>query len=864
MDNKVKLKIIQPWIAYPGSTIQQNYAEDLSHGYLLWDIDSKDSFTSEYIELENIMPFQTISWNGDKKRFINSTLNIKNRSRIRIVSEEYVSQNDITFIKKYLKENFSAAEIVFKINKKSEHKLSDIVVDGKSMQKGDLHTPKTILDLMQIFAAENKSFNITENDWPYISNCLNSFISELNIENQPNKIWEINSIKFTNLYSYGDGNYINFDKLNGIVGILGPNRAGKSSIVASVLYGLFNCSDRGPIKNINMVNCRKSYGEASIIISVDGKSYLIERKTIKHESKKGVLTAPTTVNISEYNPLTKEKFELSGEQRNDTDKFIRSLIGNNETFLLTSLSAQNDTNRFINEGSTHRKLILTKFLGLDIFEKLSELSKRELSVTKSKLKEYNINSLENEKKELLSKIENENSKLNVIQNTIIAGKNKLEEFRSALSKFDIQKQEQYKKIESDIQTLILQQNKCTIDIENLKIKLLSTKNDLFSAREQQNQFDIESNKKLELSMNLSKEISNVKKQLEILNIKKLKMIDSIKILNQVPCGDSFPSCMFIKNAHDDKKNFESIIEEIKNFESNLSSLEIEYENYEPEKLKKNNKISKEISNKIEKLMVEVGKFENEYNNLNSNKNRITDDLINKNNEKVLMLNSFGYNEEIIHSIFSKADELKIKFDKLNSLLTEKEKENIQSSVTLGILNEKLNSLENTISIYNNLLDKFKSDEFLNYSFSKNGISAKIIQSQLPIINSEIQNILQGVVDFNVELSMEDDSMEIYINYGDSKRIIELCSGMEKFISSMAIRVALTSISTLPKTNIFVIDEGFGALDEQGIDACNRLLVSLKKYFKSIFVITHVDSVKEIVDNIIDISKVEHDSKVCVG
>lgn len=862
--DKVKLKIIQPWIAYPGSTIQQNYAEELSHGYLLWDIKSKDSFTTQYIELENIIPFQTITWNGDKKYFIKSVSNLKQKSRVRIISDEYVSQNDITFIKKYLKENISATEIVFKINKKSEHKLSDIVIDGKSMQKHDLHSSKTILELLKIFAGENKNFNIIESDWEYINTCLNSYISELNIENQPNKVWEINSIKFTNLYSYGDGNYINFDKLNGLVGILGPNRVGKSSIVASLLYSLFNCSDRGSIKNINMVNCRKSYGEATAIITVDGKQYLIERKTIKHESKKGILTAPTTVNIFEYNPQTNERFEISGEQRNDTDKFIRGLIGNNETFLLTTLSAQNDTNRFINEGSTHRKLILTKFLGLDIFEKLSELSKRELNVSKSRLKEYNINSLENEKNELILKIESENLRLNSIENTIIAGNNKLEEFRNALSKFDIQKQEQYKKIELDIQNLNLQKQRLTTEFENLKIKIINTKNELNSAKEIQINFDIESNNKLELSLKLQKEISDVKKQLEILNIKKLKMLDSIKILSQVPCGDSFPTCMFIKNAYTDKINFENIVLEIEDLGNKLSTLESEYENYEPEKLKKNNKIAKEISNKIERLMVDGGRLENEYNNSKQNLSRISNDIEIKILEKLNMLNSFGYDEEIIYSIFSKADELKIKFDRLNSMLQEKGKEKIQSSVTLGILNEKLLSLEKNINSYNNLLDKFKNDEFLNYAFSKNGISAKIIQSQLPVINSEIQNILQGVVDFNVELSMEEDSMEVYINYGDSKRIIELCSGMEKFISSMAIRVALTSVSTLPKTNIFVIDEGFGTLDEQGIDACNRLLLSLRKYFKSIFIITHVESVKEIVDNIVDISKIENDSKVYVS
>ena len=104
-------------------------------------------------------------------------------------------------------------------------------------------------------------------------------------------------------------------------------------------------------------------------------------------------------------------------------------------------------------------------------------------------------------------------------------------------------------------------------------------------------------------------------------------------------------------------------------------------------------------------------------------------------------------------------------------------------------------------------------------------------------------------------------MDIYINYGDSKRIIELASGMEKMMASLVIRVALINISSLPKTNMLIIDEGFGALDETNIAACNTLLDSLKKWFRNIIIISHIDAVKDSVDNVIDISSVGNNSLV---
>jgi exonuclease SbcC len=145
--------------------------------------------------------------------------------------------------------------------------------------------------------------------------------------------------------------------------------------------------------------------------------------------------------------------------------------------------------------------------------------------------------------------------------------------------------------------------------------------------------------------------------------------------------------------------------------------------------------------------------------------------------------------------------------------------------------------------------------------SKKGIPTMLINNSLPLINKEINNILSGVTNFSINIEDEASSLNVYIDYGDSKRIIECASGMEKMITSIAIRVALINISSLPKSDIFIIDEGFGALDDSNIESCSRLLTSLKKYFKTILIISHVDSIKDIVDKNIEISKKGNDSYV---
>lgn len=85
--------------------------------------------------------------------------------------------------------------------------------------------------------------------------------------------------------------------------------------------------------------------------------------------------------------------------------------------------------------------------------------------------------------------------------------------------------------------------------------------------------------------------------------------------------------------------------------------------------------------------------------------------------------------------------------------------------------------------------------------------------------------------------------------------------MEKVIASIAIRVALINVSTLPKTDMFIIDEGFGALDDLSVETCNRLLMLLKRYFRLVIIITHVEGIKDAADMFIEVTKVEKDAHV---
>jgi DNA repair exonuclease SbcCD ATPase subunit len=91
-------------------------------------------------------------------------------------------------------------------------------------------------------------------------------------------------------------------------------------------------------------------------------------------------------------------------------------------------------------------------------------------------------------------------------------------------------------------------------------------------------------------------------------------------------------------------------------------------------------------------------------------------------------------------------------------------------------------------------------------------------------------------------------------YGDQKWSLELCSGMERFISGLAIRIALINVSNLPRPNFLVIDEGFGTLDNENLTSLYMIFAYLKTQFDFVMIISHIDSMRDVVDTLMEIKK----------
>lgn len=854
--SNVRIKVKRPFIAYPGSTLQQNYAEDTKHGYLLWDISGPKSYDVRFHELPNPIPFVTIDWMGDVDKTLVEAKKYPRSSRFRVYSHIALVQKDAVSIVSELKQQMNATEVTFKTDQHVN--MSVISAGSMTVIKDDLRNPDVLLKLLKDY---HNNPAVSEKEWENVYELLKTYLSQASdSEGSPrNTKWSLKHLSFDNTFAYGTGNIINFDAILGVCGIFGANALGKSSIVGSIMYALFNTTDRGSMKNIHVPNIRKPFCYTKAIIDVNGTNYVIERQTTKHENKRGYVNASTALNVFRVDGT--EATDLAGEQRTDSEKVIRSLIGTADDFLMTSASTQDDMKMFINQGSSRRRQVLSRFLDLDVFDRMYVLGKDDLNSCKAVLRnlpDRDWSTLADANAEKLDRCaaltaEKEHMLLEA-HSQVHALRDKLASFKgfTAVTKMQVDSQRQ----RSLLLTSQAAKKQQLLSDNAVEQRRISTKiSSIEAATKDQNVGELK--QRLEAYRALEGSVNDLRHIHEKESTTLKQQERSLKILDDVPCGDDYPSCKFIKDAHVNKGKLSAQRERVDKTLAKLTKAD------DALAILKQENIQDRVS-KIEALLDALGKL-----NLDASSKQLEEQKlkvhVDELNEQLLVadqrleeLETALKNDENVEVV-----SLRSELDRALSDVKRLDAERLQLASEVGKVSADREKYDDEREQRSALFQKMRAYELVVSAFSRKGVPHVIVTSQLPQINAEIAKILHGIVGFTVELVADDDTdtIEVYIDYGDSRRIIELGSGMEKMIASMAIRAALINVSSLPKTDMFIIDEGFGALDDTGVEACNRLLVSLKRYFKTIITITHVDGVKDTADVILEITRNEKDAKV---
>jgi DNA repair exonuclease SbcCD ATPase subunit/DNA repair exonuclease SbcCD nuclease subunit len=837
-------------VRYPGSTVQQGFAETDDKGFLIWDIKGKNDFTCEHHAIKNPKPYINIVLDDEGNV---PEYDIVISARVRIIADKSVSLDKVKKATEIVKNKFQPESVTF-VNKanvnKNSQTASAITHEDNLRDLG--FQEKLIREYLKDYKADEEIIvKVIE-----LNKKFSSAIEE-GEETYRNINWKLKSLEWDNLFNYGEGNKIDFASMNGIVGIFGKNYTGKSSVVDSLLYTVYNTTSKNNRKNLNVINQNAEGGFGKAIIDINGEEYVIDRKTEKYLKKsKGVEVIEGKTDVQ----FTTDSESLNGLARNDTDKNIRRFFGTVDDFFLTSMASQFGYLSFITEGSTNRKQILAKFLDLETFEKKFKLAKEESSELKALLKklegvnyEKDISNAQEEIEKIEIELEQKKIVVDDLKEKISTLNQSMAELQLSINNmptdiidYDNTKENLNKHISRKEQLILSNKNMLEDNVK--KTSLLDELSKLLSL------IDIEelSKKKEELDL-LNNQINSFEKKYDSLNNDVSNRNKRIKLLNEIPCGDSFPNCKFIKDAFTAKENYENIVEQLTEAQRILT-----------DKTTEKSSLEEEVTASSKRLNTFTAKVANLKQDIAANELNIE-----KNNSALHIIDS---SIQTLEEKLRKYEENKQKIQNYQDLLGKKANKN----KILSNLNDELRVAErDLLELYKNHgsitqkyeisvkqkeeLEKIRRDyaayDLFQACMHPNGLSYEIIKSKLPEINQEIAKILSNIVDFSIYLENDDDKLDIMIKHPKyDARPLEMGSGAEKTLASTAIRLALISVTTLPRPDFFIMDEPGTALDAENLEGFVRILELIKSYFKTVILISHLDSLKDCVDSQIVIDR----------
>jgi exonuclease SbcC len=175
------------------------------------------------------------------------------------------------------------------------------------------------------------------------------------------------------------------------------------------------------------------------------------------------------------------------------------------------------------------------------------------------------------------------------------------------------------------------------------------------------------------------------------------------------------------------------------------------------------------------------------------------------------------------------------------------------------------------------IDKAKQDYFiyteLTNAFGKDGIPLLVIENALAELQSEVQKQLEimtdgaVMVEFRTQKELKSgkmsDTLDILVSDREGIRDFNLYSGGERMRVALAIRLGLSKLLSRragKRFDILIIDE-ISDLDIHGMGKFVELIHQVAQDYKQIFVVSHIDELKDRFQQVIQVVKDKNGSKV---
>ena len=843
-------------VVYAGSLIQQNFGETLDkHGFLVWDL---NSMKYEEVDIQNDYGYYTMDIDNGKVPIV-TDMPKKPRLRVRLSNTDSADTKkvmaeikmrygveDFTIIRT---DSLSKSKTGNRLNKLDFEDISDINYQNSLINE--------YVERMMPFVAKEDLDRLET-----INRDINSRI--VNDDVQRNIQWKPIRFEFSNMFSYGEKNKIDFTKLGGLMGLFAPNATGKSSLFDAISFCLYDKSSRA-YKAANILNNRKSEFDCHLHFQIDGLDYHIERTAKTINKGKNV-----KVDVDFYRMDGDDKTSLNGTERRDTNTIIEQYVGTYEDFVLTALSLQGNNALFIDKSQSERKDLLAQFMGLNIFDKLYETAPEDIKEVSVLIKNFKktdftselankANDLKDKKVELKD-LEKELNRLNTdstdLGNRIVGLSRELTPIDGNINLESLTKQEG--DLGRDILHILAEKKLKGTKIEEYT-NLISEISQSIEDNKTINGLPIEEAKR-EWDL-LKDQINDTLHQIELLENGIEHNKEKLSHLAEHEYDPNCNFCMnnvFVKDAIETQKKVDEQGNQLETLNILHSALVTQAGKIAD--VEEQWETLSELKSKYQKAIVIKEKAEAESLGFNTKVELLEHQLQSVKDN----IQKYHDNEETIKrnaqidGVISGLQQTKSEIEGEIKKVT-KDIANVNGSISsissfIEGIKHKMNDvkeLEEKNRLYTYYLDAVKRD----------GIPYELISKALPVIENEVNNILSQVVDFSVVMDVDGKSINAKIVYDDQEWPLEMCSGMEKFVSGLAIRVALINVCNLPRPNFLVIDEGFGTLDSDNLSSLFMMMQYLKTQFDFIWVISHLEQMRDIVDGLIEIKKENGFSKI---
>ena len=753
---------------------------------------------------------------------------------LQVIWEDYAenfTQEKIKSVRHYFQKKYNTTNVnVITKTKMSEDVTHNVDISFNILDKNyQVELLKTYL--------ENKSYGKIIDEILNLDNVVDNKLSENETDATPFKRWFIKNIEFSNFLSYGDNQKIDFDKCDGISVIESnpPNFGGKTVLSVDLLLFLFFNETTKTTKAEEIFNRftdkNKVFVKGEIVI--DGDEYVIVRNIERKKSKSGDWNVKTELDF--FKKLSDGSLQnFTGEQRRETEAFIKTSIGSKDDFLMTILTTATNLEDLIDSKPTARGQVLSRFMGLDFLKKKEETGKEIYSeFSKSMLSNvYSSEKLKTDNEtytEQINTLEEDNKiqQINLIdaQNRIIKG----QEYRDGLLKS--------KHMDIDKEISLLSPDKVSGEIESFNSQKKGVQNQLslINVIEPSEFYHEDKHDKVKEEYNtVYKEVIQIDTEISSINKLKSSVEGGIKCEH---CGIELINAA-ITNAkiaeldgyimQKDEKT--KLMQDLISREQGFVKLKKEFDEYEKNKL-----IKEKYELSIESFDLKIKNLEEKLSKYNQLQDKISA------NEKL---------ETQIIKAGLRIDELEAE---KNSITRKIDSNNYQ----IESYKEKIEQNEIKIKKISEESEKEKIYKVYLEIYGKNGISKMIMKTMMPLINSELQRLLEDSSHFKLEIRINDKNEVEFIMIDNNTQVEKLMSsgsGYERTIASLALRAVLSKICSLPKPNIIVFDEVFGKISNDNLEMVSEFFIKIKEYFEKIFVITHNPLVSNWADNVIKIQK----------